>query len=161
MSNVENTTKKDALALRELTLLMGGYCRKKDCYNPRFKPEFFCAECLKKAAREKHKIERAREESQSLRIENSVYFIQAQSSDGYIKVGRSNDVKSRISALQTSSPYRLKLLFSMPAILEIETLAHKKYAEFNVSGEWFKPAEIILSDIQCLKDGEDLAFIYF
>jgi Meiotically Up-regulated Gene 113 (MUG113) protein len=69
-----------------------------------------------------------------------VYFI----TDGeYIKIGISNNVKSRLSGLQTSNPKKLSLLSSIECpdstyAGELERTLHERFSESRASGEWFK-----------------------
>jgi len=59
---------------------------------------------------------------------------------GYIKIGRSNDPQKRLQAHQTSTPYDLWLLASLPVedSQEIESELHELFEEKQVSGEWFE-----------------------
>lgn len=70
-----------------------------------------------------------------------VYVI-AREGEPYCKIGMTGDVKSRLRALQTSSPSTLYLASFMPTLdLERakaeESKIHQKMDSFRVSGEWF------------------------
>jgi len=67
-----------------------------------------------------------------------IYFIQ-QGNDGAIKIGISNNFEKRLAQLQTGSPYRLKVLLTINGNERLEKQLHNKFAEFRLSGEWFKP----------------------
>lgn len=58
-----------------------------------------------------------------------------------IKIGIAKDVKVRLSALQTSSPQRLREYFSVEVrggrAREVESLCHKHLSEHRLNGEWF------------------------
>ena len=76
--------------------------------------------------------------------------------DKYIKIGKSVNVKTRLSGLQTSTPYELEVLFVIPAKPRYEALAHSKYKKHRIRGEWFKPHKDIIDDIEFLKKDNDL-----
>lgn len=68
-----------------------------------------------------------------------VYFV----SDGeYVKVGMTNKIESRFSALQTSNARKLELLFYIPLVAKeacchVERMFHQAYSDYRVNGEWF------------------------
>jgi hypothetical protein len=68
----------------------------------------------------------------------SVYFIEAIGARR-VKIGFSDDPAKRLSQLQTGSPHKLQLLFSLPGDCETERQYHKKYAHLRVgpNSEWF------------------------
>lgn len=70
-----------------------------------------------------------------------VYFIRMAETD-YIKIGRANDVKKRLSTLSSGCPFPLFLVdaiepkeHSYDEFLEEEIHLHLK--EYRVRGEWF------------------------
>lgn len=70
---------------------------------------------------------------------SSIYII-GWSDDGPVKVGIARDLKSRLSAIQTGCPFRLRVLHAVPAgrfaqMVEAET--HRTLAEHRLEGEWF------------------------
>jgi phage anti-repressor protein len=71
-----------------------------------------------------------------------VYFIRC---DKYVKIGFTYNLPARVEELQTCNPIKLQVVRSIiheyPQYLE--SILHKIYAEFCVSGEWF-----LLSDEQ-------------
>jgi hypothetical protein len=69
--------------------------------------------------------------------ETHVYIISAQG--GPQKIGIAGDVEARRRALQTASPHRLAIAFSVPhpEALRVERVAHHILADRRLSGEWF------------------------
>jgi Meiotically up-regulated gene 113 len=66
-----------------------------------------------------------------------VYIIQA--SSGHVKIGKANNVQSRLSALRTASPFPLILINSIPCEdpSSIEKTLHRLFSDKRVNGEWF------------------------
>jgi hypothetical protein len=102
-------------------------------------------------------------------IKSNVYFI----SDGsYIKIGKANDVKSRIKDMQTGSAHKLTLLHYIKCMSEeeafaLETYLHDKYKDLHVRGEWYKMSDsmfeetnLIESKLQSLLDNPDMLKTY-
>ena len=54
-----------------------------------------------------------------------------------------NDIDQRVSALQSASPFKMKLLKTIHGDSEAESLIHEKFKEYRFRGEWF----ILNSDI--------------
>lgn len=67
-----------------------------------------------------------------------VYLVEC---DGRYKIGKSNNVESRILSMQTGSPYKINLIrkyeFNESITLEIERMLHNEFREYNTIGEWF------------------------
>jgi len=81
-----------------------------------------------------------------------IYFIQ-QGNGGSIKIGISSNIEKRLASLQTGSPYKLKVLLTIKGSEKLEKEIHSKFAEYRLSGEWFKPVKQITDYInQKLKD---------
>jgi len=64
-----------------------------------------------------------------------------------IKIGISQFPENRIKQLQTSNSKIVELLFEIEGGLELEKILHKKFNEYNVSGEWFNVSDDVLSRI--------------
>lgn len=66
-----------------------------------------------------------------------VYFIESDS--GYIKIGKTFNLKTRMKSLKNASPHNLKLLCYIKSdeYSELEMIFHKKFSEKRVNGEWF------------------------
>lgn len=67
----------------------------------------------------------------------SVYFITCRE-QGICKIGTAQNPKARRSSLQTASPAKLVLEATLPGDQELERHFHKRFAEYRLSGEWFK-----------------------
>lgn len=68
-----------------------------------------------------------------------LYIIQMDKT-GDFKVGRTSDIRRRISELQTGCPYRLKVILHAPGLGSHERRVHKAlhgYGSRNGYGEWF------------------------
>ena len=76
-------------------------------------------------------------------VSKGVYFLKNTSS-GNIKIGFTNQLKPRISALQTATPDRLELLHVIPdGTQETESALHEKFSNLLLSGEWFQGAPVL------------------
>lgn len=66
------------------------------------------------------------------------YIIQAKGTDLF-KVGVTNNTFQRMQSLQTGSPYRLKLDYSLQTdrAFEIEQLILNDFSKFKLQNEWF------------------------
>lgn len=72
--------------------------------------------------------------------EERVYFVEAL---GFVKIGRSVDVDSRLKSFATSLPVEPKLLGTVPGGLDdqgrsVEAVFHERFAHLRVRGEWFR-----------------------
>lgn len=65
-----------------------------------------------------------------------VYVIHAIGTS-FIKIGYSTNPQSRLTALQTASPYALRILGFWPGNRLTERRIHKYLSQFRRSGEWF------------------------
>ena len=80
--------------------------------------------------------------------ETTIYFIQCAGPDGPIgvKIGYARDPGSRVTNLQTGSPYPLKLIGRI--VVEdgpgVESNLHGMFARAHIRGEWFAPVPEIL-----------------
>lgn len=77
-----------------------------------------------------------------------VYFI----SDGEkVKIGKANNVESRLKSLQTSHAKELSLIKCIKckneeSAYKKEKQLHKKFDEFRITGEWFDILEFIMEE---------------
>jgi hypothetical protein len=88
----------------------------------------------------------------NLKVADVIYFIQ-QGSDGPIKIGHTGfeSVSSRIKALQTASPFMLRLLVTMEGDLEKEKILYSQFKAYRLHGEWFQPCVEVLAYISNLE----------
>jgi len=70
----------------------------------------------------------------------------------YYKIGISSDPENRLKALQTSSPYELKLIkvYECKNSNKIESLIHAKLKHKNIRGEWFDLSNDDIKEIDIL-----------
>lgn len=79
-----------------------------------------------------------------------VYFI-TDGDRGTVKIGFSTDPKSRMASLQTSTPSKLELLATIEGDMQTERQLHQRFAEYRVSGEWFRLADDLVEFIESIK----------
>lgn len=83
-----------------------------------------------------------------INTDNYTYFLE---SEGFIKIGRSIKPLERITAIQTSSPHEVKLLFAFKSPEDVENLLHTYFSENRHRGEWFEKTmefERLLIDLE-------------
>jgi len=80
--------------------------------------------------------------------EGYTYFV----SDGVgpIKIGFAMNVKTRLKALSTGSPVKLKVLATRRGPARVERFYHKRFAAHRLHGEWFSRHPDILAEIDRL-----------
>jgi|GEM_PF-3493394 len=64
-----------------------------------------------------------------------IYFI---SSGEFIKIGIANNPKQRLRDLQTASPVKLKIIYTIPGTENLEKILHEIFNEYRECGEWFR-----------------------
>ncbi len=74
-----------------------------------------------------------------------IYFVQNLDN---VKIGYTDNPRVRIYDLQVASPFPLSVLLIIDGGIERERFLHKKFKEYNVSGEWFELNEHITNFIQ-------------
>lgn len=79
----------------------------------------------------------------------SVYFIQNTRTKS-VKIGSSNDPRSRVCQLQTGCPDRLALLGFAPGGSSLEHEIHRRFAQYREcrDGEWFRGHPDLLAAIR-------------
>lgn len=82
-----------------------------------------------------------------------VYFVR-DGGRGPIKIGKTSDLASRVSGLQTGNPRLLELMLTIRGYTELEEYFHKRFAKFRIrASEWFRPDEEPLDFIAVAKAG--------
>ena len=77
-----------------------------------------------------------------------IYFIESES--GHVKIGYTSvPIKSRLSALQTSCPFKLKLLKTIDGGRKKEKELHYIFRNSHFRGEWFKKTKGLMKHIHC------------
>ena len=72
-----------------------------------------------------------------------------------IKIGKTqNPIADRLSSMQSESPDRLKLLYSMEyhSDVDLEGELHDRFKEFREHGEWCRPMPVLTDYIACLME---------
>lgn len=67
----------------------------------------------------------------------TVYIVRA-GDDGLVKIGRTSDVRQRLSLLQNGCPAPLKTLLLLDGQHREERRLHDRYADLRRFGEWFE-----------------------
>lgn len=67
-----------------------------------------------------------------------IYFVGC---EGFVKIGTTNNVKARLSALRTGSPFPVGLLGLIPGGAADEAGIHALFKAGRVRGEWFRLTE--------------------
>jgi hypothetical protein len=75
----------------------------------------------------------------------SVYFIRE---GGFIKIGYSNDVRSRVAAIINGLRGQGELLGAMPGGRDVEKHLHRVFAVDREYGEWFRVTDKLLAFIE-------------
>ena len=78
---------------------------------------------------------------------SGVYFIQVMNNDGFIKIGKSQNIKARLKQLQSVSPYRLKIIATT---LGSESDIHALFQKSKTRLEWYEPTSDLLAFISNL-----------
>jgi DNA-binding transcriptional regulator YiaG len=79
-----------------------------------------------------------------------VYFVQS-GSDGPIKIGFTVNIANRLYKMKTDCP-DLRLIAMAHGTMKTEKALHKKFAAHRISGEWFSPDNILITEIAELSD---------
>jgi hypothetical protein len=68
-----------------------------------------------------------------------IYFIQEVGLfRNRVKIGLTDNLKSRLTSMRSDSPSRLKILLATPGDIQTETAYHERFAKYRLHGEWFK-----------------------
>ena len=68
---------------------------------------------------------------------------------GFYKIGITSNVVKRVETLQMGNPFIIKIIMFRPMIhaKRVEHELHRRYAGYNVSGEWFRLTDNEVSEI--------------
>ena len=64
------------------------------------------------------------------------------------KIGFSNNVFKRITAIQTGCPFKLEIFCIVEGSVQTEKKLHKKYDHLRLNGEWFKYEGLLKNSIE-------------
>jgi DNA replicative helicase MCM subunit Mcm2 (Cdc46/Mcm family) len=68
-------------------------------------------------------------------FKSNIYFVY----DGdCVKIGKADDIKSRLQGLQTGSSKPLQLLYTMKGDERLESFLHELFSDYRKVGEWFR-----------------------
>ena len=74
-----------------------------------------------------------------------VYFVQNEA--GYIKIGTTRHVKSRVNKIQCDNHMKIKLIGKMKGGFDLEIKLHRKFKQYRKRGEWFEGTPELLEYI--------------
>lgn len=75
-----------------------------------------------------------------------IYFIQS-IHGGPIKIGLTNEIKTRLHSIQTMSPVKLKVIATIEGDYLTEKALHQIFSKYRLYGEWFDPCPEIMEFI--------------
>lgn len=79
-----------------------------------------------------------------------VYFIEG---GGFVKIGRTTHLASRLRSLQAASPVPLTVAFVLEGGCDVETALHRHFAASRRHGEWFALPEGWIDEALEVADG--------
>lgn len=82
----------------------------------------------------------------------TVYFIAAPLG-GVIKIGKTTDMKKRLSTLSTMSPVPLEVISTVQYDDNLEARIHRHLKDHRSHGEWFHSDEPVLEFMRGVRDG--------
>lgn len=83
-----------------------------------------------------------------------VYFVQSVVG-GRVKIGIAEDPEVRLRAMQTGSPFELRILATSEGGRSVESALHKKFAASRSHGEWFEPCDELMEFIRSIQEMEE------
>lgn len=60
--------------------------------------------------------------------------------NSFVKIGVSENVRSRVAALQTAIPVKLKTYAVLTGARQQEAALHRRFKPYRLNGEWFRKA---------------------
>lgn len=76
-----------------------------------------------------------------------VYVIQ---SNGYIKIGHTQNLSRRISQLQSASATKIEIKSVIKGGRKLEQELHTRYKQYTVHGEWFQPNDKMMGFLRAI-----------
>lgn len=71
-------------------------------------------------------------------------------SDNLVKIGFSEDIRTRVRSIVASVPVPVEFVGHMPGNREVEKYLHRRFAESHFSGEWFVETEVMTAVFNAL-----------
>lgn len=87
----------------------------------------------------------------NVRCSTHIYFILGIGTDK-VKIGKTRDLKSRLSGMQTGSPVKLVLVSYYMAMDSEERFLHDALKKYKANGEWFYLSDEIIDIIDVTRD---------
>lgn len=85
--------------------------------------------------------------------DSEVYFIQAASGEGPVKIGYGIAPVFRLIDIQRYSPVRLAILATIPGDRDLERRLHCRFAYAHSHNEWFEPVDELMWAIEQMAVG--------
>ncbi|MEU8688806.1 GIY-YIG nuclease family protein [Streptomyces sp. NPDC048665] len=70
-------------------------------------------------------------------MSTAVVYAIGSSEHGFVKIGTTSDLRARLPALQTPSPFPLRVLWQHEGGYALERFLHSHLREYRATGEWF------------------------
>ena len=86
-------------------------------------------------------------------LTNMIYAIRI-GDDGPIKIGKGRNPENRLTNLQISSPFLLRLLASCNWHDSNETIIHHHLRNSYLRGEWFEPTDEVMKIVGMIKEND-------
>jgi len=116
--------------------------------------EGFCKDCKPRILKKEPVFWSQEANWPNASYDSLIYFIQEQSELKAIKIGKSDNLMSRLSGLQTANPYELVVLHTIEAKACFELELHEYFKMYRIRGEWFRPTQEIIEFIDNAKNDE-------
>lgn len=87
-----------------------------------------------------------------------IYFLKSR--EGFIKIGTSMNVSSRINSLQTSNPTELKVKAILDGSYKTEKGLHELFNHIRYRGEWFKYNDEMRYYLKAIRENPEENNIY-
>lgn len=88
-----------------------------------------------------------------------IYFVRA-GAHGPVKIGKTNDVATRVAELATAHYETLSVLATLDVANRVETLLHRLLKEHRLKGEWFAWCPEVAAVVELAKAGKLPDFPY-
>lgn len=85
-----------------------------------------------------------------------VYVITAEGAP-IVKIGKADDPDDRVKRLQTGSPTKLTVAWTVQAKPQLELLLHERFADYREGGEWFdltelgEPVDVVRDEVERIR----------
>lgn len=80
--------------------------------------------------------------------QNAYVYVVGNKEMNICKIGFSNNVFKRLSAIQTGCPFKLEIFCVVEGSVQTERKLHKKYDYLRLNGEWFKYEGLLKQSVE-------------